>query len=174
MARKKYSYSAKKVRLGFRGFRTCFWEVDHPICDVWNNLIGAQVFGKGKIYKPTWTKTSLRLVFVLRWNYILLKGFPVFQIRRILILGVTNTYQDLYVYIVVCATICKVLNLSLKCFRQELELRNRRALSVSKYYRVFLFSNNVLSFIYNTADFLSIVFLIQWYLFGTAAVCCSI
>ena len=103
-------------------------------------------------------------------NYILLKGFPVFQIRRILILGF---YQDLYVYIVVCATICKVLNLSLKCFRQELELSNRRALSVSKYYRVFLFSNNVLSFIYNTADFLSIVFLIQWYLFGTA-VCCSI
>ena len=35
MAQKKYSYSAKKVRVGFRGFRTCFWEVDHPICDVW-------------------------------------------------------------------------------------------------------------------------------------------
>ena len=32
---KKYSYSAKKVRLGFRAFRTCFWEVDHPLCDVW-------------------------------------------------------------------------------------------------------------------------------------------
>ena len=31
---KKYSYSAKKVRLGFRAFRTCFWEVDHPLCDV--------------------------------------------------------------------------------------------------------------------------------------------
>ena len=32
---KKFSYSAKKVWLGFRGFRTCFWEVDHPIYDVW-------------------------------------------------------------------------------------------------------------------------------------------
>ena len=31
---KKSSYSAKKVRLGFRGFRTCFWEVDHTLCDV--------------------------------------------------------------------------------------------------------------------------------------------
>jgi hypothetical protein len=57
-----------QVSLGFRGFRTCFWEVDHPLCDVYNNLIGAQVFGKGKIYKPTWTKTSLRLVFGLRWK----------------------------------------------------------------------------------------------------------
>ena len=35
MARKKYSYSAKKVQLGFRGFRTNFWEVEHPLCDVW-------------------------------------------------------------------------------------------------------------------------------------------
>ena len=39
---KKYSQPAKKVQLtnkksflGFRGFRTCFWEVDHPLCDVW-------------------------------------------------------------------------------------------------------------------------------------------
>ena len=24
----------KKVWLGFRGFRTCFWEVDHPLWDV--------------------------------------------------------------------------------------------------------------------------------------------
>ena len=24
----------KKVPLGFRAFRTCFWEVDHPLCDV--------------------------------------------------------------------------------------------------------------------------------------------
>ena len=32
---KKYGYPAKKVRLGFRGFRTNFWEVDHPLCDVW-------------------------------------------------------------------------------------------------------------------------------------------
>merc|ERR1712051_563941 len=31
---KKYSYSAKKVPLWFRAFRTCFWEVDHPLCDV--------------------------------------------------------------------------------------------------------------------------------------------
>ena len=53
---KKSSYSAKKVRLGFRAFRTCFWEVDHPLCDVWNILIGVQVFEKAKIYKPTWTQ----------------------------------------------------------------------------------------------------------------------
>ena len=30
---KKSSYSAKKVRLGFRGFRT-FFAVGHPLCDV--------------------------------------------------------------------------------------------------------------------------------------------
>merc|ERR1712051_528583 len=24
----------KKVPLGFREFHTCFWEVDHPLCDV--------------------------------------------------------------------------------------------------------------------------------------------
>ena len=42
----------KKVRLETRGFRACFWEVDHPLCYV----IGVQVFGKGKIYKPTWTQ----------------------------------------------------------------------------------------------------------------------
>ena len=53
---KKFPSQTKKVRLGFRGFRTCFWEVDHPLCDVWNILIGAQVFEKAKIYKPTWTK----------------------------------------------------------------------------------------------------------------------
>ena len=56
LAGKKSFLVAKKVPLGFRRFRTYFWEVDHPLCDVWNNLIGAQVFGKGKIYKPTWTK----------------------------------------------------------------------------------------------------------------------
>jgi len=31
---KNYSYPPKKVWLGFRGFRTYFWEVDHPLCDV--------------------------------------------------------------------------------------------------------------------------------------------
>ena len=25
----------KKVSLGFRGFGTYFWEVEHPLCDVW-------------------------------------------------------------------------------------------------------------------------------------------
>ena len=35
LAGKKSFLVAKKVRLGFRGFRTCFWEVDHPLCDVW-------------------------------------------------------------------------------------------------------------------------------------------
>ena len=30
MAQKKYGYLPKKVRLGFRGFCTYFWEVDHP------------------------------------------------------------------------------------------------------------------------------------------------
>ena len=44
-----------------------FLEVDHPLCDV----IGVQDFGEAKNYKPTWTKTSLRLVFVLRWNYLI-------------------------------------------------------------------------------------------------------
>ena len=24
----------KKIQLGIRGFRTCFWEVEHPLCDV--------------------------------------------------------------------------------------------------------------------------------------------
>jgi hypothetical protein len=31
-------------------------------------VIGVQDFGQAKNYKPTWTKTSLRLVFVLRWK----------------------------------------------------------------------------------------------------------
>jgi hypothetical protein len=31
-------------------------------------VIGVQDFWEAKNYKPTWTKTSLRLVFVLRWN----------------------------------------------------------------------------------------------------------
>ena len=31
---KKFPSQTKKVRLGFRGFRTCFWEVDHPLCHV--------------------------------------------------------------------------------------------------------------------------------------------
>ena len=30
LAGKKISWSPKKVPLGFRGFCTCFWEVDHP------------------------------------------------------------------------------------------------------------------------------------------------
>ena len=55
----------------FKGFRTNFWEVDHPLCDVRNNLIGAHVFEKGKIYKPTWTKIGLRPIFVLRWKKLL-------------------------------------------------------------------------------------------------------
>ena len=63
---KKSSYSAKKVRLGFRGFRAYFREVDRPLCDVWNKLIGAQVFGKAKIYKPTWTKTQFLIEFLDR------------------------------------------------------------------------------------------------------------
>ena len=37
-------------------------------------MIGVQDFGKAKNYKPTWTKTSLRLVFVLRWNQKSLKS----------------------------------------------------------------------------------------------------
>ena len=53
---KKSSYSAKKVWLGLRGFCTCFWEVDHPMWCL--KYPGVQVFGKAKIYKPTWTKTS--------------------------------------------------------------------------------------------------------------------
>ena len=44
---------AKKSFLGFRGFCTCFWEVEQPLCDV----IGVQDFENAKIYKPTWTKT---------------------------------------------------------------------------------------------------------------------
>ena len=62
---KKVRLAAKKIRLETRGFRVYFWEVDHLLRDV----IGVQDFGKAKNYKPTWTKTSLRLVFVLRWNY---------------------------------------------------------------------------------------------------------
>ena len=31
---KKVSQPAKKVGLGFRGFHTYFWDVDHPLCDV--------------------------------------------------------------------------------------------------------------------------------------------
>ena len=31
---KKVPSRQKKVPLGFRGFCTCFWEVDHPLCDV--------------------------------------------------------------------------------------------------------------------------------------------
>ena len=34
LAAKKVSWSSKKVSLMFRGFRTCFGEVDHPLCDV--------------------------------------------------------------------------------------------------------------------------------------------
>ena len=30
--------------------------------------IGVQDFGQAKNYKPTWTKTSRRLVFFLRWK----------------------------------------------------------------------------------------------------------
>ena len=33
---KKFGYSDKKSSLWFRGFRTYFWEVDHPLCDVCN------------------------------------------------------------------------------------------------------------------------------------------
>ena len=61
----KSSLVGKKSFLGFRAFRTCFWEVDHPLYDV----IGVQDFEKAKIYKPTWTKIGLRPIFVLRWNY---------------------------------------------------------------------------------------------------------
>jgi hypothetical protein len=31
---KKVQLAAKKSFLRFRGFRTFFWEVDHPLCDV--------------------------------------------------------------------------------------------------------------------------------------------
>jgi len=31
---KKVQLPAKKVPLGFRGFRTYFWEVEHPLWDV--------------------------------------------------------------------------------------------------------------------------------------------
>ena len=31
---KKSSLVGKKSFLWFRAFRTCFWEVDHPLCDV--------------------------------------------------------------------------------------------------------------------------------------------
>ena len=31
---KKVQLSGKKSFLWFRGFRMCFWEVDHPLCDV--------------------------------------------------------------------------------------------------------------------------------------------
>ena len=33
---KKFQRRKKKIPLGFRGFRTYFWEVDYPLCHVWN------------------------------------------------------------------------------------------------------------------------------------------
>ena len=41
-------------------------------------LIGAHVFEKGKIYKPTWTKIGLRPIFVLRWNNKFYNSFFIF------------------------------------------------------------------------------------------------
>ena len=35
LAGKKSFLVGKKVSLGFRGICTYFWEVDHPLCDVW-------------------------------------------------------------------------------------------------------------------------------------------
>ena len=64
LAGKKSFLVGKKSSPWFKAFRTCFWEVDHPLCDV----IGVQDFEKAKIYKPTWTKIGLRPIFVLRWN----------------------------------------------------------------------------------------------------------
>ena len=32
---KKGTLAPKKVPLGFRGFCTYFWEVEHPLCEVW-------------------------------------------------------------------------------------------------------------------------------------------
>ena len=54
---KKVSYAAKKVRLGFRGFHTCFGEVDLTHCDVRKQktqiLIAHQKEGIDKTQKST-------------------------------------------------------------------------------------------------------------------------
>ena len=49
MAQKKYGYPPKKVRLGFRGFRTYIWEVEHPLWDVWKQKISnSRCLSKGR------------------------------------------------------------------------------------------------------------------------------
>ena len=35
LAAKKSFLVGKKSSPWFKAFRTCFWEVDHPLCDVW-------------------------------------------------------------------------------------------------------------------------------------------
>ena len=54
LAAKKSFLFGKKSSPWFKAFRTCLWEVDHPLCDV----IGVQDFEKAKIYKPTWNDSS--------------------------------------------------------------------------------------------------------------------
>ena len=53
---KKFPSRQKKFPKGLEDFAPVFGKLTTPLCDVWNNLIGAQVFEKGKIYKPTWTQ----------------------------------------------------------------------------------------------------------------------
>ena len=48
----------------------CSWLTTKILQDFLNFLSPEikAIFGQAKNYKPTWTKTSLRLVFVLRWK----------------------------------------------------------------------------------------------------------
>ena len=71
--KKKVQLVSKKSFLWFRAFRTYFWEVDHPLC----NVIGVQVFEKAKIYKPTWTQNhpSAALEIFFNDGGIWLKGW---------------------------------------------------------------------------------------------------
>merc|ERR1712208_179949 len=65
---KKYSDSTKKVRLGFRAFRTCFWEVDHPLWDVFkaensNSYCSSEGRSRSNPKKYSYSTKKVRLGF---------------------------------------------------------------------------------------------------------------
>ena len=62
---KKVQLAAKKSSARVQRISYIIFAVDHPLIEYSDRRTR---FLLAKNYKPTWTKTSLRLVFVLRWN----------------------------------------------------------------------------------------------------------